>query len=144
MLGTLAGIPAGIGSFTFSYAKGGSYLVDDPAACANCHIMQDHYDAWIKSSHKNVATCNDCHTPKATVPKYLVKALNGWNHSVAFTTGNFPEPLRATAMNERVTEAACRNCHADIVAEIDSGHAGLLANSAMSCIRCHSRVGHME
>ena len=26
------GIPIGLGLFTFSYAKGGSYLSDDPAA----------------------------------------------------------------------------------------------------------------
>ena len=57
----LLGIPIGVGAFTFVYAKGGSYMTNDPQACANCHIMHDHYDAWMKSSHHSVATCNDQH-----------------------------------------------------------------------------------
>ena len=35
----LLGVPAGIGGFTFVYAKGFSYLSTDPRACVNCHIM---------------------------------------------------------------------------------------------------------
>jgi nitrite reductase (cytochrome c-552) len=26
--------------------------MDDPAACANCHIMREHYSGWSKSSHR--------------------------------------------------------------------------------------------
>jgi hypothetical protein len=59
----LAGLTIGIGGYTFVYAKGYSYLTNDPAACANCHIMQDHYRAWTRASHHAVAVCNDCHTP---------------------------------------------------------------------------------
>ncbi|MDX1495326.1 MAG: NapC/NirT family cytochrome c, partial [Longimicrobiales bacterium] len=59
----LLGAAIGLGGFTFVYAKGHSYLTDDPGACANCHIMDDHYAAWLKSSHAQTATCNDCHTP---------------------------------------------------------------------------------
>jgi cytochrome c nitrite reductase small subunit len=39
------GLVIGIGSFTFVYAKGYSYLTNDPQACAHCHVMQDHLDA---------------------------------------------------------------------------------------------------
>src|SRR6266446_5493121 len=63
MFGIVLGLGLGIGGYTFLYAKGWSYLTNDPAACANCHVMREHYDAWIKSSHRAVATCNDCHTP---------------------------------------------------------------------------------
>ena len=117
-LSVLLGLALGVGVFTFSYADGAAYLKNDPAACANCHVMNPQYDAWLKSSHRAVATCNDCHTPHETIPKYLTKALNGWNHSVAFTTGNFHEPIRITERNERITEAACRTCHEDVVAAI--------------------------
>jgi len=34
------GVLLGIGLVTFVYAEGASYLSTDPAACANCHIMQ--------------------------------------------------------------------------------------------------------
>lgn len=141
VLGAMVGVPTGVGSFTFTYAHGASYFQNDPAACANCHIMEDHYSAWLKGSHKDVATCNDCHTPEGFVPKYFVKAVNGWNHSRAFTTGNFPEPLRITKFNERVTENACRKCHTAVNSAIDTVHSG---PDRLSCIRCHSDVGHMH
>ena len=92
----LVGLLIGIGSYTFVYAKGYSYLTNDPRACANCHIMQDHFDAWTRSSHRSVAVCNDCHTPPGLVPKYMTKARNGFWHSFYFTTGRYPDPLRIT------------------------------------------------
>lgn len=141
----LAGISAGLGFFTFGYAKGASYLTIDPAACANCHVMSEHYSAWLKGSHRAVATCNDCHTPHNLVGKYTTKALNGFWHSFYFTTGNYPDPLRITPRNNRVTEQACRYCHAEIVSAIDPDqHAGeeSRAGEPISCIRCHKYVGH--
>jgi cytochrome c nitrite reductase small subunit len=134
------GSVAGLGGYTFVYAKGGSYLTDNPAACANCHIMQDHYDAWIKSSHRSVATCNDCHTPPGLVPKYFTKAEHGFFHSLAFTTDHFHEPIQIKGRSLRVTENACRKCHQDIVHDIDTAASG--NSEQMSCTRCHSTVGH--
>ena len=58
LLGVIIGVAVGIGVYTFAYAKGWSYLTDDPAACANCHVMREQYDGWLKSSHRAVATCN--------------------------------------------------------------------------------------
>jgi len=40
ILGVLIGVVIGVGGYTFIYAKGYSYLTNDPAACANCHVMQ--------------------------------------------------------------------------------------------------------
>lgn len=137
-LGALIGAAIGIGGYTFIYAKGASYLTNNPAACANCHIMQDHYDAWQNSSHHSVATCNDCHTPANVVGKYLSKANNGFWHSFAFTTGHYPDPIRIKGYNRQITENACRKCHAPITDTID-GHS---RSETMSCIRCHATVGH--
>ena len=74
----LAGLTLGIGSYTFVYARGYSYLTNDPAACANCHVMRDHYAAWTRASHRSVAVCNDCHTPPGLLGKYATKAQNGF------------------------------------------------------------------
>lgn len=139
LLGTTLGLAIGVGGFTFVYAKGGSYLTSDPKACVNCHIMQEQYDAWLKSSHRAVAACNDCHAPHGWIPKYYTKARNGFFHSLAFTTGKHPDPIRINPFNRRVTEAACRNCHAEIVEAMEGPHR---AGEAISCIRCHHRVGH--
>ena len=103
--------------------------------------MRDHLDAYAKSSHRAVATCNDCHTPPGLVPKYFTKAEHGFFHSLAFTTGNFHDPIQIKSRSLRVTENSCRKCHPDIVHEIDTG---LTSDSAMSCIRCHANVGHWE
>ena len=151
LLSILIGLAVGVGVFTFGYAKGASYLTNDPAACANCHIMDEHFDSWAKSSHKAVAVCNDCHTPHNFVGKYVTKASNGFWHSFAFTTGTFPDPLRIKAGNLKVTEGTCRDCHEDVTAAITTG-AHLTGTSSSSpersdaeqlqCTRCHNTVGH--
>jgi cytochrome c nitrite reductase small subunit len=135
------GIAAGVGSYTFIYARGYSYLSNNPAACANCHIMNEQFDGWTKSSHKTVATCNDCHTPHSSATaKYASKALNGFWHSFGFTTGRFPEPIRITRRNFEILESACRHCHAELSVAIEGPHG---SESKMLCTHCHSRIGHL-
>lgn len=140
-IGVPLGLAMGIGIYAFVYAKGYSYLTNDPAACANCHIMNDQYNGWLKSSHHSVAVCNDCHTPAGFIPKYVTKAENGFRHSYAFTTGWFSEPLRITDHDRDVANEACRKCHQDIVDAIEGPHP---RSSMLSCLPCHRGVGHME
>ena len=149
VIAILIGGLVGVGTFTFGYAQGASYLKADSQSCANCHVMQGHFDAWLKSSHGKFAGCNDCHAPHDGVAsKYYCKARNGFFHSLAFTTGDFEENLRITDYNRRVTEQACRNCHQDLVHQIDINAIGELQSckterlESNACIRCHSSVGH--
>lgn len=135
----VCGLAIGVGIFTFVYARGASYLTDDPRACANCHVMEEQYSGWSRSSHRSVAVCNDCHTPPGFLPKYATKALNGFNHSLAFTTGRFPDPIQITALNRRVTRSSCIKCHAAIVDEIDGG-----SGERLDCLPCHRNVGHLH
>jgi cytochrome c nitrite reductase small subunit len=139
---TLLGVALGIGVYTFAYAKGWSYLTNNPQACANCHVMNEQYDGWVKSSHRSVAVCNDCHVPNGLAGKYYTKARNGFWHSFYFTTQTFREPIRATPKSRAIAEAACRRCHASVVQAMGTpDHAG---SRDVSCIRCHGSVGHME
>lgn len=133
------GVLAGAGIFTFTYAEGASYLRDDPAACMNCHIMRDQYEGWRRGPHHHVATCNDCHTAHSFVGKYASKAVNGFNHSWAFTTGHYPEPIQITPYNRGLAEASCRECHGEFTHAID-----MYRNPAetVSCLRCHADAGH--
>src|SRR5215467_3592418 len=107
-LGALIGAAAGVGGYTFVYAKGASYLTNNPASCANCHVMNEQYDGWLKSSHRAVATCNDYHTPANFFGKYATKAANGFWHSFYFTTETFHEPIRIGERNLAITEQACQ------------------------------------
>jgi cytochrome c nitrite reductase small subunit len=137
----VAGLGVGLGAFTFLYAKGASYLTNDPAACKNCHVMNEQFDGWVKSSHRAVASCNDCHAPHSLGPKLWTKAKNGFRHSLMFTTGRFHEPIGITDANRKVTEGACRHCHESLVRQMDGSHGG---QDATACLHCHRSVGHLH
>jgi cytochrome c nitrite reductase small subunit len=140
VLAILVGSFLGVGLYTFGYAKGASYLTDDPAACVNCHVMRENHESWVKSSHGKVAVCNDCHTPPGFVSKYATKALNGFYHSLAFTTGRFPDEITITDRNFKVAKAACLKCHEDMVTGITETREH---NAEVDCLNCHRTVGHM-
>ena len=134
------GLFAGLGTYTFTYAHGLSYFSNDPRACMNCHIMREQFDGWQKSVHHAVATCNDCHTPRAFIPKYLSKAENGFWHSKGFTLQDFHEPIMIRRHNVAVLQANCVACHAQIVDGINT-HPGD-PQKMLDCLHCHREVGH--
>jgi cytochrome c nitrite reductase small subunit len=141
ILGAAVGAAVGLGAYTFAYANGWSYMTNNPAACANCHIMRGQYEGWMKSSHRSVAVCNDCHTPASFAGKYTTKASNGFWHSFYFTTGGYDDNIQIRAASRRIAEQSCRHCHEEIVAAIDPSHAAT-ARGEISCIACHASVGH--
>ncbi len=131
-------IIVGLGLFTFVYARGDSYLSDDPNTCNNCHVMREQFQAWQHSSHARFATCNDCHTPHdSPISKWLVKGINGFNHSFAFTFTTYPEVIRINRMNRDVVQANCLSCHDVAVSEIAPIH-----DNAPDCLTCHTGIGH--
>ena len=143
ILGATIGMALGVGAYTFVYARGYSYMTDNAEACVNCHVMQEQFSGWLKSSHRSVAVCNDCHTPPGLVGKYATKAQNGFWHSYYFTTGWYHDNIQITPRGRAVTEQACRKCHQDTVEAIEGAHAEA-SDSRTSCIRCHNSVGHLH
>lgn len=142
LIAVCVGVIVGLGSYIFIYAKGYSYLVNDPKACANCHIMQDYYDSWVKGSHHRAASCNDCHVPHHPILKYIAKAKNGYNHSKAFTSQDFKEPIRINRQNLIDLQHNCIECHKTMTGEI-SAHQDVEEGQAR-CTDCHRSVGHMR
>jgi cytochrome c nitrite reductase small subunit len=138
----LVGVAVGLGFYTFVYARGYSYLGHDSAACVNCHAMREQYSGWVAGSHRQAATCNDCHTPGNVIGKYAVKASNGFWHSLYFTAGAYPDPIRMRERNVSVTEQRCRDCHATTVAQISA--TSYHDHRDLSCITCHHSVGHLQ
>jgi cytochrome c nitrite reductase small subunit len=158
-LAVATGVAAGIGAYTFSYAKGLSYFGTDPRACTNCHIMEPEYAGWQKSSHHAVAGCVDCHLPASFIPKYLAKSENGYRHGKLFTTQTFEEPITVKAAGLAILQANCERCHADLVSDLVSvAHAGDTERAAaqagtshgsarsdgVPCVHCHWTAGHGE
>ena len=133
------GVLGGLGAFTFGYGEGAAYLTNDPASCANCHVMQAQYDSWTHSSHQRVATCNDCHTPHDFAGKWITKADNGFFHSLAFTTDGFHEPIQIKDRNRRVMLEACLHCHSEYVNHMLPVERG---GDMLRCTHCHADVGH--
>lgn len=132
-------VPMGLGAFTFFYGQGHSYLSSDPRACVNCHIMNDQYTAWAMGDHRSFAKCNDCHLPDGLIDKYVSKASNGFYHSLAFTTGNFADPIRIKPHNKEIVEKSCKSCHSTMI------HVSQFPGSQLkwtSCLHCHAGAGH--
>jgi cytochrome c nitrite reductase small subunit len=132
------GLFVGLGSYTFYYAQGASYLSDDPKACVNCHIMREQFDGWSNSSHSAFATCNTCHTPHNFIGKYATKAENGFLHSWYFTFQNFHEPIQMRDRSARIVQENCLGCHSQFVSEITNHEPA----DEVNCITCHAGVGH--
>jgi cytochrome c nitrite reductase small subunit len=139
-LSLLAGLVLGLGLFTFSYAEGLSYFSTDPAACANCHIMNEQYDSWQKASHHTVAKCVDCHLPHDFIGKYLAKAENGYFHSKGFTFQDFHEPIMIKPKNAHILQENCIACHGDITHELVAAAGD--ERDSVGCVHCHVSVGH--
>lgn len=140
LLMIITGVLLGLGGFTFTYARGTSYLSNNPETCVNCHIMEEQYNAWQHSSHRMIATCNDCHTPHDFVNKWITKGVNGFNHGLAFTTGNYPETIHIRDFNAEIVQENCVACHQTLVEQVYGSH----ADQDRRCVDCHGNVGHQN
>ncbi len=141
-LGALFGSLLAAVGFTAHYAKATAYLSDDPAACINCHVMNDQYSAWVGGPHHARATCNDCHVPHDSVlHKYAVKAEHGYRHSKGFTFQDFHEPIQMTPSSRQVVNDNCVRCHESMthdirtLAQLRAGEGGA---GALECTHCHA------
>lgn len=135
-LGTFAGL-AGV---TIHVSRAPSYLSDDPETCMNCHVMTQAYVTWNHSSHRNVATCNDCHVPHDNVVNtYLFKAKDGMRHASMFTLRLEPQVIQLSSSAVPVVEQNCRRCHQNLVGEV---HLRAWQPGDNRCWDCHREVPH--
>ncbi|PJX21745.1 cytochrome c nitrite reductase small subunit [Psychroflexus sp. S27] len=136
----------GLGIYTLKLSNAVSYLSDDPQACVNCHVMTPQYITWNKSSHREVASCNDCHVPHDNVfNQYYFKAKDGLYHASIFTMRAEPEVIQAQPASIEVIQDNCIRCHIDQVT-----HPRLSAfvknhkenRTSRNCWECHNEVPH--
>lgn len=136
----------GLSAYTFYYAEGHSYFSDDPEACVNCHVMNGNHRSWQAGPHHDAAACNDCHVPRAFMPKWLSKAENGWNHSVEFTLQNYETPIRIKTANLDRVQANCIRCHGEQVRAMPDHPVKVeqVRAEGIRCTDCHTHIGHAE
>jgi cytochrome c nitrite reductase small subunit len=142
----LLGAICGLGMYAMVESKAVSYLSDDPKTCANCHVMTPQYSTWLNSSHREWASCNDCHVPQDNVfKKYLFKAKDGMYHASVFTTRGEPEVIRMKEAGVEVVQSNCIRCHenqvtdAALTAKVEN-HKELRTDR--KCWECHQEVPH--
>lgn len=126
-----------------------SYLSEDPKVCINCHTMNSPYATWQHSSHREEATCVDCHLPRESfVDKILAKSRDGFNHSYAMTFRTYrTQNIRASENARQRIQANCISCHREAVSEIlareelyrTEGDSG---GFERKCWACHRDVPH--
>lgn len=127
-------------------SKATSYLSDDPKACVNCHVMTPEYVSWQRSSHREVANCNDCHVPHDNyAKKMLFKAKDGLYHASVFTTHSEPQVIQMKDASAKVVQSNCIRCHENQITD-----AKLSATvtqhyehrQSKNCWECHKHVPH--
>jgi cytochrome c nitrite reductase small subunit len=127
----------GVGMYVTDFT---AYLGNDPTTCNNCHVMDAVYEGWYHAGHQEWATCGDCHTPHALIPKYIVKGLSGIRHVSAFTLGEIPDAIRAKTSSKKVVQENCVRCHAETVSVIMEGP----QEFDRYCYDCHRSTSHGE
>ena len=139
-----------IGMFTYLAAESKmlSYMSSDPKACVNCHAMNTHYATWQHNIHREEATCVDCHLPHDSFAnKMVAKAIDGFNHSVAMTLGDYGANLRVTTNAAQRIQDNCISCHELAVsrmlesAKLYSKEEGDV-QMGRRCWECHRDVPH--
>jgi cytochrome c nitrite reductase small subunit len=149
--GSLATFVIALGLFVYlaNAAKALSYLSDDSENCVNCHVMNTQYVTWQHSSHAQSAECVECHLPTDNIfSKYLAKAKNGWNHSVAFTLNTYDQSIKITENAAASVQANCISCHFQLTETMrgnacrynDFNDDGL--STDRKCWDCHRDVPH--
>jgi len=140
------GIGVGIGIYAFYISRAHSYLGDDPKTCVNCHIMAPQFATWNHSSHREVATCNDCHVPHNNVlNKYYFKAKDGLRHASMFTLRMEPQVIFIKEEGKEVVQNNCIRCHTDLLDHFKKdikSEAYIAHKKDRQCWECHREVPH--
>lgn len=112
----LTGTIVGIIILLVYSSRAHSYLSDNPETCINCHVMYPQYATWMHSSHREKATCNDCHVPHDNVFRtYFFKAKDGLRHATIFTARAEPQVIQIKQAGINVVQENCIRCHKGLV-----------------------------
>ena len=142
----LLGAIVGLGIYIAKLANVASYLTDDPRACINCHVMTPQYITWNHSSHREVASCNDCHVPHDNVFKqYAFKAKDGIYHATIYTLRSEPEAIVMHEAGREAVQNNCIRCHVDQVTDAKMQSWTITHTSdrlERTCWECHRETPH--
>lgn len=115
--------------------------------CNSCHIMNDYYASWEKSSHSDVS-CLSCHLQPGFTG-YIKGKVNGLAQAVDCMVGRVGTKAEATVMNMSCLRSACHN-EQDLLEDqisfnsVKFTHKGHLDRNddgiSVTCGTCHSHT----
>jgi cytochrome c nitrite reductase small subunit len=142
----VAGIFTGLGIYSVYVSNAVSYLGDKPETCVNCHIMAPQYATWYHSSHREKASCNDCHVPHNNVfNKYFFKAKDGLRHAAIFSLRKEPQVIFIKDAGKEVVHKNCIRCHTELMTDTKLlGYNNNTQDFRMNrkCWECHRETPH--
>ena len=145
-VGIMLGAFVGIFIYLFNVSNASSYISDAPKTCINCHIMEPQYATWFHSSHRENATCNDCHVPQDNfIRKYYFKGKDGLRHATVFTLRNEPQVIQIKHEGIYVVQENCIRCHSNLNNEIKTINVtgeNYKHGAGKLCWECHREVPH--
>ena len=136
----------GFSTYSVYLSKASSYLSDNPQTCINCHVMVPQFATWNHSSHREQASCNDCHVPHNNVfSHYYFKAKDGLRHATIFTLRAEPQVIHIKEEGIGVVQQNCLRCHEQLL----TGAEQQINNKAFHsereerlCWECHRETPH--
>ena len=143
----VCGTICGLGMYATYASMAWSYLSDESAVCMNCHVMAPYYATWSHGSHREHASCNDCHVPQDNaLKKWVFKGTDGLRHAAAFTMRGEPQVIRAIDESAAVIMNNCIRCHTQLNAEfVNTGkidYETAANGGGKACWDCHRDVPH--
>ena len=141
------GIFFGLAWYILYISNAVSYMSDDPETCINCHVMNTQYASWAKSSHREKASCNDCHVPHDSFAnKYYFKAKDGLRHATMFTLRKEPQVIVIKDEGSEVVQDNCIRCHNDLITDnrvlAKTREFDHYRTDGRKCWECHREVPH--
>lgn len=137
-----------LGLFFYSIylSKAGSYLSDNPQTCINCHVMVPQYATWNHGSHRELASCNECHVPhNNVVSTYYFKAKDGLRHATMFTFRLEPQVIHIKDAGIEVVQQNCLRCHEELILTAEqqvNNKAFHSERETRLCWECHRETPH--
>lgn len=106
-----------------------------PEFCGSCHVMDDQYEAWLKTGPHGGIKCVDCHLPNHNpVSHFVWKGIDGMKDVVYFYGRLYGDEIKAGSRAKRVINENCASCHYDMVSRIETEDS--------NCWSCHRRMDH--
>lgn len=108
--------------------------------------MVPQFATWNHSSHREKASCNDCHVPHNNVfSHYYFKAKDGLRHATIFTLRAEPQVIHIKEEGIGVVQQNCLRCHEQLLTGAEheiNNNAFHSEREERLCWECHRETPH--